>query len=101
MTKEEQPKRQHKATYAADKINGGYLVRVLGPYANRFSGREVPVIRKDDTEDTEILDKLIWVGVDNDHTDPDGTVKKGTGKPVALYSFKPHPKDEKLDEIAF
>ena len=45
----EAPKRSHKATYARDKRKGGYLIRVIGPNAAAFAGREVPVIRKDDS----------------------------------------------------
>lgn len=82
--------RQHKATYAADKMKGGWNVRVVGPQATRFAGREVPVTMKDDTEHTEKLVRLIWSGTDKD-----------TGAPVALYTFEPKPKDTKLSEVAF
>lgn len=82
--------RQHKATYARDKRNGGYLVRVAGPNANRFAGREVPVTRRDDSEDVEKLDSLIWTGKDTD-----------TGENVALYSFVAKPREELEDNIPF
>jgi len=85
-----QPKRQHKATYARDKRKGGYLIRVQGPQANRFAGRKVPVVRKDDSETEETLDELIWAGKDDE-----------SGQPCALYSFIPKPKDEEEDEIPF
>lgn len=89
------PKRQHKATYAADKKKGGYLVRVIGPHAAEFVGRTVPVTRRDDTESEEKLTRLIWSGKD------DGTPDNpGTGKPAALYAFEATPKDAK-DEIPF
>lgn len=81
-------KRQHKATYATDKRKGGYLVRVQGPNANAFAGRKVPVTRKDDSEDIEELERLIWSGKDEE-----------TGQPCALYSFKAKPRD--ADELAF
>lgn len=77
------PKRQHKATYAKDKRKGGYLVRVIGPKATEFAGREVPVTRRDDSETMEQLDGVVWSGTDED-----------TGKPVALYTMVPKPKDE-------
>ena len=93
---EEKPTRLHKATYARDKKKGGYLVRVIGPHATMFAGREVPVTRRDDTETMEKLDGLIWSGIDTGTED-----QPGTGKPVALYSFVPHPKDEIEDEIPF
>jgi hypothetical protein len=80
---------KHKATYARDKRNGGYLIRVLGPNANMFAGREVPVTRRDDSTETEKLNALIWSGTDED-----------SGKPVSLYSFEPKPKDD-LPEIEF
>lgn len=76
--------RSHKATYATDKRKGGYLVRVIGPRASEFAGREVPVTRKDDSEDLETLDRLIWSGNDDE-----------TGKPVGLYTFKAKPREEK------
>lgn len=75
--------RMHKATYAADKRKGGYLVRVEGPTPDRFAGREVPVTRRDGTEESEHLDRLIWTGKDAE-----------SGKPVSLYTFKARPRDE-------
>lgn len=83
------PKVQHKATYARDKKKGGYLVRVIGPHAAAFAGRKVPVTRKDDTQETETLDALIWSGNDDE-----------TGKPCALYSFVAKPKEE-MPEVPF
>lgn len=81
-------KRQHKATYARDKKKGGYLIRVEGPFSNRFSGRDVPVTMKSGDENTETLDALIWSGKD-----------KESGNPVSLYSFIPVPKEE--DDVVF
>ena len=81
-------KRLHKATYAKDKLKGGYLVRVEGLHSNMFAGRDVPVVRKDDSETVETLDSLIWTGKDNE-----------SGKPVTLYSFVAKPKDD--IEVAF
>ena len=81
-------KRAHKATYSTDKKKGGYLVRVAGPHASEFVGREVPVTRRDDTESTEKLTKLVWSGKDAE-----------TGDPVALYQFAPKPRVD--DEIMF
>jgi hypothetical protein len=82
--------RQHKATYARDKRKGGYLIRVAGPNAGRFAGREVPVTMKDDTEHTEKLTGLIWAGIDTE-----------TGAPVALYSFEAKPREEIADDLPF
>ena len=62
----------------------------MGPHAAAFAGREVPVMRKDDTETMEALDALIWSGTDDE-----------SGKPVALYSFVARPKEELDDEIPF
>jgi hypothetical protein len=86
-------KRAHKATYARDKKNGGYIIRVQGPKCNMFAGRSVPVTKADGSEHNETLDSLIWTGTD------DGEISKYVG-PVALYSFKPTPK-EMQDEIPF
>lgn len=72
-------------------MRGGYIIRVIGPMANRFAGREVPVGRRDDSESTEKLTDLVWSGTDED-----------TGKPVALYNFEPRPRGTDLDdEIPF
>ena len=83
-------KRAHKATYARDKRKGGYLIRVIGPHAAEFVGREVPVTKKDDMEEArEKLTGLVWTGIDT------GTEEiKGTGLPVALYTFAPHSREE-------
>jgi hypothetical protein len=80
---------QHRATYATDKRNGGYLVRVVGPYANRFAGREVPVTLKSGDVQPEMLERLIWTGMDKD-----------TKQAVALYKFRSRPV-EKEEEIQF
>jgi hypothetical protein len=80
---------QHRATYASDKRNGGYLVRVVGPYANRFAGREVPVTLRLGGVQPEMLERLIWSGVDQE-----------TKQPVALYKFRSRPA-EKGEEIEF
>ena len=82
-------KREHKATYAKDKRNGGYLIRVIGPHANMFAGREVPVVRKDDSETMETLESVIWAGTDEE-----------TGRPVALYKFLAKQRDD-ADVIPF
>jgi hypothetical protein len=74
------PKRQHRATFSRDKRQGGYLVRVEGPNANRFAGREVPVTMRSGDEKTITLEGVIWTGTD-----------KETGQPVALYTFEPEP----------
>lgn len=88
----EEPARAHKATYATDKKTPGkYLVRVEGPHAAAFAGREVPVVRKDSSESLELLTRCIWAGVD-----------ETSGKPVALYKFEEKPKEETdADEIPF
>ena len=86
---------QHRATYARDKKNGGYIIRVQGPYCSRFAGREVPVLKKGETSSsgTETLTELIWSGQD------DGNISGYSG-PVALYHFAAKPRDGE-DEIPF
>lgn len=81
-------KRRHKATYARDKRKGGYLVRVAGPFSDRFAGKEVPVTMKDNSEHFETLDRLVWSGKD-----------KETGENVTLYTFIPKPKAEEQIEF--
>ena len=92
MTQSEMPnmpqKTRHIATYATDKRKGGYLVRVEGPDAAMFAGREVPVTVRSGTTHHERLDRLIWSGTDAE-----------TGKPVALYSFLSKPRE--ITEVTF
>lgn len=83
MPEASKPKRLHRATYSADKKKGGYLVRVEGPNAERFAGREVPVTMKSGDEHSEKLIRLIWTGND-----------KETGAKVALYSFESRPRED-------
>lgn len=93
MAEKKKEGRTHKATYATDKRNGGYLVRVAGPNASAFVGREVPVTTKGDDEHMEKLIRLVWSGTDN------GEVSGYVG-PCALYKFESKPR-EKQDEIPF
>ena len=81
--------RKHRATYARDNKNGGYLIRVQGPYPEKFAGRDVPVVLKSGKEHAEKLDRLIWTGTD-----------KENGERVALYSFVAKPRDTQT-EVAF
>lgn len=94
MAAKESAKPAHKATYARDKKNGGWLIRVVGPNANAFAGREVPVTTNNGEQHPEKLNKLIWTGVDNGFED-----RPGTGQPAALYSFISKPKEEKPIEF--
>lgn len=74
--------RQHKATYASDKRSGGYNIRIEGPNANAFAGREVPVTLRDGTEHPEKLVRVLWSGKDRE-----------SGANVALYSFEAKPRE--------
>ncbi len=86
-----EPKRLHKATYATDKRNGGYLIRVAGPNAAKFAGREVPVTMKSGDEHNEKLERLIWTGIDTE-----------SGDTVALYKFVAKPREEtEADALPF
>lgn len=82
--------RLHKATYATDKRAGGYLIRVAGPNAERFVGREVPVTMKSGDEHTEKLVRLIWTGIDTE-----------SGERVALYKFEAKPRVEDTEVTEF
>ena len=86
---ESAPKPLHRATYARDKRKGGYLIRVAGPYPEKFAGREVPVLAKSGDTHREKLVALIWTGADTE-----------TGTPVALYTFESRPRGEE-EEVAF
>jgi hypothetical protein len=88
MADDKTQRRAHKATYARDNKKGGYLIRVEGPHASKFAGKDVPVTRMDNSESIEKLTRMIWAGTD-----------KETGKPVALYGFEPKPQVE--EEIIF
>jgi len=77
----EKTERLHRATFSRDKLGGGYLVRVEGPTANRFAGRDVPVTKRDGAETMAHLEYVVWTGVDTE-----------TGKPVALYVMKAEPR---------
>ncbi len=81
-------KRLHKASYATDKRKGGYLVRVQGPNAGMFAGREIPVSTKAGDEHMERLTKVLWSGKDTE-----------TGENAALYNFEAKPRD--IDQIVF
>jgi hypothetical protein len=83
----EKSKRHHRATFATDKRKGGYLIRVAGPYSDRFVGREIPVTLKSGEERNEKLTKLVWSGKD-----------KESGELVTLYQFEAKPvQEEQLD----
>ena len=83
--------RLHRATYARDKKKGGYLVRVAGPNAGVFAGREVPVTMLDKTEHAERLTRLIWTGIDT------GEYGGTAGEPIALYTFESHPREPEAE----
>lgn len=95
---------QHRATWARDRMNGGYNVRVVGPFANRFGSRKV----KDDAGNESIIYRVIPVTLKNGNT---RDVKLGdvlwtgkdedTGKPVALYSHVPDTVEEEQSELPF
>jgi hypothetical protein len=85
--------RSHTASYS--KIRGEpfkWYIRVVGPSAEKFSGREIPVATKGGEEHDEKLTKMIWNGAD-----------RTSGENVALYEFlaKPKAEVELDDEIPF
>lgn len=86
------PKRLHRATYSRDKKKGGYLVRVSGPTANAFAGREVPVSTIDGGEHMERLTGLVWTGADT------GEYGGKAGEMVALYTFEAKPREASEDQ---
>ena len=80
--------RKHKATFAKDKYERGYNVRIVGPRAAEFSQKWVPVTRMDGGESMEFCLERLWKGMDDD-----------TKQPVALFSLYKKPRDQ--DEIPF
>ena len=73
---------RHKATYASDKRLGGYLIRVVGPDADKFIDYTVPVTTRNGDVHNEKLTRLVWAGVDID-----------SGSRVALYHFESKPRE--------
>lgn len=90
MGNQPDPKPLHKATYATDKKKGGYLIRIAGPYPEKFAGREVPVTTKAGAQHAEKLVRLIWSGADTE-----------TGERVALYTFESKPRGEDVEQLTF
>lgn len=90
MASDTTTKRQHKATYATDKRNGGYLIRISGPTPEKFVGQEVPVTQRSGEEHKERLTRLVWTGPDTNNP----------GEKVALYKFEPRPRDPE-QEVTF
>lgn len=86
---------QHAAAYSRDKRNGGYIVRIHGPYANRFAGREVPVKTSAGEVTMERLTTLLHTGIDEGKYN--ASLK---GVPYALYAFEARPKAQQ-EEIPF
>lgn len=82
--------RAHRATYATDKRAGGYLIRIQGPNADKFAGREVPVTMKNGDEHKEKLQRLVWSGKD-----------KETSENVGLYKFEAKPRETKETTFEF
>lgn len=91
VTGDAEPKkeRQHRATYSRDNRSGGWLVRVVGPHANKFAKREIPVTRNDNTENMEQLTTLITSGVDEGKV-----IAADKGKNYALYHFEQKPRED-------
>jgi hypothetical protein len=80
--------RKHRATYARDKRTGGYLVRIAGPYPERFGNREVPVTMQNGEEHFERLTSLVWTGIT-----PADSKFGNPGERVALYHFEAKPRE--------
>jgi hypothetical protein len=91
----ENPK--HRATYARDKKNPGqYLIRISGPYPERFEDKIVPVFSmQDKAYHAEQLRRAVWKGTENT-AEYGGTV----GEPVCLYHFDSAPKTV-ADDLPF
>lgn len=90
----ETKKTRHSATFTNDKRNGGYLIRVVGPDAKMFAGREVPVTTLGGKTEMHKLTKLKFSGVD------DGKYNAANaGQPYAVYAFEPRPFEQ--NEVEF
>lgn len=82
---------EHKATFAKDNQTGKWMIRVVGPRANRFVGRIIPVLRTSGETVHEECGGVRWFGVDDGQV-----IKSDAGKPVCLYEHKAKPRH--LDE---
>ncbi len=81
--------RNHRASYAKDKMKGGYNIRVVGPSALKMGHRWLPVTRVDGSENMEFTMDIVYSGKDDD-----------TGQPLALFTMWKAPKETE-DEIPF
>lgn len=82
------PQRLHRAAYTRDKKNPGqWLVRVSGPHAKEFEGREVPVTVNGGGEQIETLARGVFAGIDDGKINP-----ADKGQNYCLYQIVPKPK---------
>jgi hypothetical protein len=82
---------EHRATFCKDNYTGKWSIRVVGPRANKFAKRIIPVIKGNGETVHEECGNLSWTGVD------DGSViASDAGRNVAIYVHRPKPRD--LDE---
>lgn len=97
MTKEA-AERQHVATFSFNQRAQQYNVRVVGPHADKFAGREIPVSRLNKPDSIEKLTRMLKSGIDEGKVVPENK-----GKMYALYSFvqKPRAVEEEEQEIKF
>ncbi len=83
-------KGSHRATFSRDKKNPGkFLVRVVGPYAEKFENREVPVQVNDGTTKMTKLTRAIASGEDDGKIIP-----ADKGKKWVLYHFEQAPREQ-------
>lgn len=88
--------RKHTATYSYNQRAQQYLVRVVGPHADKFAGKEIPVTRKGGAENTEQLIRVTKSGIDEGKVTPENK-----GKPYALYTFVQKPRGEADEQVEF
>lgn len=87
----------HIATYSYNRRSMQYMVRVVGPHADKFENREIPVSRQNGQSNVEKLTRLVRSGIDDGKVVPENK-----GKPWALYQFVQKPRGEEIaDEIPF
>jgi hypothetical protein len=86
---------EHRATFCKDNYTGRWSIRIVGPRANMFAGRIVPVIKGSGDTVHEETGTLSWCG-----TDDGSVIPSDAGKLVAIYRHvaKPRALD---DEIPF
>lgn len=81
---------EHRASFSWDKMAAAWRIFVVGPRANMFAGRTIPVRTKNGDNAEETLSELVHTGVLEQGDD--------AGSNFAIYTFIQKPMN---DDIPF